>query len=77
MIPNDEQCRICEQTIRDLIIYLEKHIEEQNLIIRLSNEVGNKDAGNRAGDIWAAYYGTLQQIPESLRQRNGEVKKDE
>ena len=56
-----------KEALAPIVAYLNKHLEEENMKIRLSNEVGNADAGNRAGDIWAAYYGTLIQIPESLR----------
>ena len=56
-----------KEALTPIVAYLNKHLEEENTKIRLSNEVGNADAGNRAGDIWAAYYGTLIQIPESLR----------
>lgn len=56
-----------KEELKPLISYLEEHIEKENLTIRIANQCGNKDAGNAAGERWAAYYGTLQQIPESLR----------
>jgi len=63
----EHDAAVRKEALAPIVAYLNKHLEEENTKIRLSNEVGNADAGNRAGDIWAAYYGTLIQIPESLR----------
>jgi hypothetical protein len=59
-------------TIRVLVDYLNGHIEKANATIRCCNQHGDKEGSNRAGNEWACYYGTLQQIPKELRQQAGE-----
>jgi hypothetical protein len=48
--------------IHGLEKYLKDHIEKENLTIRISNQCGNAEAGNVAGERWACYYGTLKQM---------------
>jgi hypothetical protein len=56
-----------DTTIVETVEYLNYHIAAENETIRLSNEVGNDIAGNKAGERRACYYAVLQQIPEKFR----------